>query len=510
MRKDITDCFDDTLEICDNFSTNGTWLNGVRMQPGKKYQLATNDEINFAITERVIFDKREQSTQPTGVSDEKVIALLEIGMATYAKSRQTDEDALKLIAGTLTDAPLYFPVEIDLEAIFGSLDPAKLNLGDKLSLQKDVKMRILTRMTESGVEFVPMFTSKAEVNKGPRVSIARYYPQDYLPLLIQMDRPAVINPFSASRFILCKEFITEVLIPLVNNKTNTTPPVNFEEQQDQYMGKIVGNRYFVLKRICPGSQTAAYHVQDIRTNQILNMKVWNNFHIHYSLVTREALLQELYMKMKLDHPAIPKVVDIIDDGDSILVFRDDIKGETLETLVRRFGAQPADRVVDWAKQICDALCYLHSFNPPRIYQDMKPENIIMKTDGQLMLMDVGTMVCTYQENQNHDHCFRGTKGYASPEQYVGQLDMRTDIYGIGMTMHHLVTGIDPRKPPYMTEPICQINPNLPKGLEYIISKCIQPNPKDRYQNCNELMKDLNSYLELPRPKGLFRKLFGKK
>ena len=78
-----------------------------------------------------------------------------------------------------------------------------------------------------------------------------------------------------------------------------------------------------------------------------------------------------------------------------------------------------------------------------------------------------------------------------------------------MTMHHLVTGVDPNQPPYETKPICQINPDLPKGLEYIISKCIQPNPDDRYQNCDELMDDLNNYMNLPK-KSFLGKLFGKK
>lgn len=80
-----------------------------------------------------------------------------------------------------------------------------------------------------------------------------------------------------------------------------------------------------------------------------------------------------------------------------------------------------------------------------------------------------------------------------------------------MTMFHLVTGINPTEPPYETKPICSINPNLPKGLEYIISKCTQLNPNDRYQSCEELMDALNNYLVgVPKPKGIFGKFFGKK
>lgn len=79
-----------------------------------------------------------------------------------------------------------------------------------------------------------------------------------------------------------------------------------------------------------------------------------------------------------------------------------------------------------------------------------------------------------------------------------------------MTMFRLVTGIAPNEPPYEIKPICSINPNLPKGLEYIISKCTRLNPAERYQSCDELLLDLNNYLSLPKSKGIIGKLFGKK
>ena len=77
-------------------------------------------------------------------------------------------------------------------------------------------------------------------------------------------------------------------------------------------------------------------------------------------------------------------------------------------------------------------------------------------------------------------------------------------------MFRLVTGLNPTEPPYEVVPFRLVNPQLPKGLEYIISKCTQPNPKEKYQTCDELMEDMNNYLNLPKPKGFFGKLFGKK
>ena len=174
------------------------------------------------------------------------------------------------------------------------------------------------------------------------------------------------------------------------------------------------------------------------------------------------------------------------------------------------GAQPADKVIEWGKQMCNVLDYLHSQNPSLIYRDMKPANIILKPDGTIKLIDFGIMR-TYKRNQSSDTCCLGTKGYAAPEQFGGsQTDARTDIFGLGMTMFRLVTGINPAEPPYEVKPIRLVNPNLPQGLEYIISKCTQPNPEERYQTCDDLMDDMNNYLNLPKPKGFFGKLFGKK
>ena len=494
----------------DNFSTNGTWINGAKIQPGKKYQLATNDEINFAMAERIIFDKHERNPQTVGDSDAKALAFLEAGMATFAKSNHKDEVSLKLIIAALSDAPLYFPFDRDLEAMLGSVDPTKLKPGDTLQPSKDVKMRILTLTPENGVEFVPMFTSNEEVNKGPSASIIRFYPQDYLPKLVQMDKPVIINPFSENRFLLSKQLITEVLLPLVQSKTKSHVDVE-EHSADKYIGKTIEGRYEVLKLIGRGGFYTTYLVNDIKCNKPWAMKVCDKTNKNYNTLLRETILTEPFMMQKFDHPAIPKIVDIIEDDESISIIREFVNGVTLDAVIRDLGPQPADKVIEWGKELCDMLGYLHKLTPPHIYRDMKPANIILTQDRHLKVIDFG-VARIYDSLKDRDTCFLGTRGYAAPEQFGGsQSDARTDIFGLGMTMFHLVTGINPTEPPYETKPICSINPNLPKGLEYIISKCTQLNPNDRYQSCEELMDALNNYLVgVPKPKGIFGKFFGKK
>ena len=127
------------------------------------------------------------------------------------------------------------------------------------------------------------------------------------------------------------------------------------------------------------------------------------------------------------------------------------------------------------------------------------------------LENVDTMR-TYKPGKRGDTCMLGTRGYAAPEQFgsMGQTDARTDIYALGVTMHRLVTGVDPSGPLFDLEPIRSYDPRLPEGLEYIISKCTQRNPADRYQTCAQLLADLNQYTSLPKPKGFFSSLFGRK
>lgn len=165
--------------------------------------------------------------------DSKAIVFLEAGMEVFSRSDHKDEAAFKLIIASLLKAPLYFPVQIDLAAMFGNVDPAKLKIGDTVQPQRDVKMRILTMSLHDNTEFVPIFSSNEEMNKGQPVSIIRYYPQDYFPMLIRMGKPAIINPFSDSRFVLEQDLIKEVLQPLLSQRDEKIAPVsNLDQSSD--------------------------------------------------------------------------------------------------------------------------------------------------------------------------------------------------------------------------------------------------------------------------------------
>jgi len=125
---------------------------------------------------------------------------------------------------------------------------------------------------------------------------------------------------------------------------------------------------------------------------------------------------------------------------------------------------------------------------------MKPANVVLQPNGNIKLLDFG-IAREYKDQKIEDTVSLGTKGYAAPEQFggKGQTDVRTDIYCLGVTLYHLVTGHNPCEPPYELYPIRQWNPNLSGGLERIIQKCTQLNPEDRYQSSAELLYALERY-----------------
>ena len=500
----------------DNHTTNGTYINGVKLQPMKKYQLAANDLIGFAgKSVEMVFYRTEQTIEPEGDADAKAIAILEAAIKVFSESKFNDDLSLKLIVASLLKAPLYFPVEIDIEAMLGSLDPTKLKAGDTIQPQKDVKMRILTLKTDDGSEIVPMFTSSEKAQKHQSVSTIRQYPQDYIATLLQMNKTAIINPFDEARFIMVPNFIKDVLAPLIAKASSepavsdpVPPPVHEIMESGGLENRIIDGKYRILKRISRASPVEVYLAMNEHINQVCAVKVCGK--TGESSMAREFILNEALAMMKLNHPAIPKVYDIVEDESYSYVIRECIQGETLDIILKNYGAQPVDRVMDWSKQLCDVLGYLHGLNPPQIYRDMKPANVLLQPDGRVKLIDFETMLL-YDEKKDYDTTFLGTKGYAAPEQYVGagQTDARADIFGLGMTMHYLLTGVNPIEPPYITQPIRKINPTLPTQLEAVIQKCIEPDREKRYQTVDSLLRALNGEPDPAKKKGLFSKLFGK-
>lgn len=263
------------------------------------------------------------------------------------------------------------------------------------------------------------------------------------------------------------------------------------------IGTLIEGKYEILKMIGKGGMSEVYLAMDKNLNKQwavkeIQKKAWDK---NNQVVVQSALAEANMMK-RLDHPCLPRIVDIIDKDDVIYVIMDYIEGEPLSRILEKEGAQEQETVIEWAEDLCGVLDYLHTQDPPIIYRDMKPANIMLQPNGNIKLIDFG-IAREYKEQNLEDTVSLGTKGYAAPEQFggKGQTDQRTDIYCLGVTLYHLVTGKNPCEPPYEIYPIRYWDPKLSAGLESIILRCTQLNPEDRYQSCAELLYAIYHYEE---------------
>ena len=255
------------------------------------------------------------------------------------------------------------------------------------------------------------------------------------------------------------------------------------------IGSVIDGKYEILREIGHGGMSVVYLAMDTHLNKQWAVKeIKKKGSGKNDEIIVNSLVAEANLMKRLDHAALPRIVDIIDNGVTIYVVMDYIEGESLDKILNEYGAQPEELVIGWAMQLCDALAYLHAQKPPIIYRDMKPANIMLKPEGNIKIIDFG-IAREYKEQSLADTTVLGTKGYAPPEQYSGQTDARSDIFALGMTMHHLLTGIDPRSGEAYA-PVRMWNPELSEGIELIIDKCVEPAPENRYQNCSDLLYDL--------------------
>lgn len=260
------------------------------------------------------------------------------------------------------------------------------------------------------------------------------------------------------------------------------------------IGQLVDNKYRILDVVGKGGMSVVYLARNERANKSWAIKEVRKIGGENLEIKKNSLIAETEMLKNLSHPNLPAIVDVIETDDTFLVVMDYIEGNDLGEILKEFGAQPQEKVVEWGLQLCDVLEYLHTRKKPIIYRDLKPANIMLKPDGNITLIDFGTAREVKIADAN-DTISLGTRGYAAPEQFGAnaKTDARTDIYCLGATMYHLVTNHNPATEPYVMSPIRERNPSLSVGLEKIILKCTQNDPDKRYQSCAELMYALENY-----------------
>lgn len=260
-------------------------------------------------------------------------------------------------------------------------------------------------------------------------------------------------------------------------------------------GDILENKYRIIELIGRGGMSKVWRARD--TNKSLSREwavkeISKTSDVYKKTVNEKKALHEIEIMKSLDHPALPRIVDVIDGPTSLCVVMDYIQGITLQNVLDEYGVQKEEAVVSWMLEVCDILTYLHSRKPPIVYRDIKPSNLMLNSDGHIKIIDFGIA----RENIGDDTMALGSEGYASPEHFTGNTDERSDIYTVGSTAYALLTGKNQKMAPYYIEPIRKIDPSLSQGLEKVIQKATRKDPAERYQTAAALASALDSYKKL--------------
>lgn len=216
------------------------------------------------------------------------------------------------------------------------------------------------------------------------------------------------------------------------------------------------------------------------------------------------------------HPAIPKISDFWEEPDRLFIVLDLVEGETLIELLTRRGRVTIPEAINWGRQICDVLTYLHNWSPPIIYRDLSPDNVILDSSGQLHLIDFG-IARTFKAGQAQNTASLGKVGYASPEHLEGgktQTDVRSDIYTVGALLYHLLTGQEPIS---VVDRLKQraglqggrslllprtLNYHLSSAMESCVLHAMELEPARRYQNAEEMAQALEACAPPAQPSAL--------
>lgn len=282
------------------------------------------------------------------------------------------------------------------------------------------------------------------------------------------------------------------------------------------IGSIVGGKYRILNQLGQGGMSVVYLAVNEQDHKAWALKEICKDGVQDLASVRQELIAETSILKSLKHRCLPAIADVLDEGDAFLIVMDYIQGKSLdkvlqENLQKEQRPIPFENVMDWGRQLCELLYYLHSRPEPIIYRDLKPSNIMLRPDGDLCVIDFGTARIFKMGNSEDTTCL-GTPGYAAPEQYGGngQTTPQTDIYNLGATLHHLVTGRNPSATPFHFPLITECRPALLKevlgdeqerllGFERIIERCTRYEMSKRYSSCLEVEYDLLHPQDLSAP-----------
>ncbi|MCG0274667.1 MAG: Stk1 family PASTA domain-containing Ser/Thr kinase [Thermosediminibacteraceae bacterium] len=265
-------------------------------------------------------------------------------------------------------------------------------------------------------------------------------------------------------------------------------------------GKTLGNRYVILEEIGGGGMAVVYKARCTLLNRIVAIKILRpEYSSDENFVKR--FRREAQAAASLSHPNIVNIYDVGEEDGIYYIVMEYVEGKTLKELIKEEAPLPPVKVIEIAKQICDALECAH--RNKIVHRDIKPHNIIITPDGRIKVADFGIARASTGSTITNTGGMIGSAHYISPEQARGGfVDERTDIYSLGVLLYEALTGrvpFDGDSPVAVAlkhiqeepKPISAIIPGFPPALEEIVMKCISKSPDDRFQRASELKRELS-------------------
>ncbi len=270
------------------------------------------------------------------------------------------------------------------------------------------------------------------------------------------------------------------------------------------IGTVLKNQYRIVRLVGGGGMAWVYQVEELPPG---SGKLWALKELRPQTEdrTERAVAQGLFQQESrllrdLDHPNIPKIADFFEEQGRACLVMEFIWGESLEKRLTSTNAPLLETdVLKWAIQLCEALDYLHNLQPPIIFRDMKPSNVMVTNTGLVKLIDFG-IARTYKVGKKRDTVAMGSENYAAPEQWgKGQTDARSDVYGLGATMYHLLANMAPTPAFLPSEPLPLGNYNgaISNKTIGIIERAMARDRARRFQSAREMREALLDALPMP-------------